>query len=300
MTPGAHCRWMLEQVVLVVVFSGGQMAMQGMAQASRPLPEPGAYLQAASDKEDSFAEIRQQYLCVFKHTKVVAQTVRTYESFYIHGHEVQRLLAVNDVSLSPAQQQVEEARVRAEVAADELKPEVRFVGLAGGMYISAGEHRWAQSVEGSIVRAATFTAEQRGMYRGRVSIQINFVGNQKFKAITDEERIAKVMAGFFIVDEESGAIVRVSAKAMADAWSQGRYLIPRGIDIGFDATRIAEGFYLPSSWESSRYAATPIMSPGYPPRTYEEVEDFWLQSCRKYRSEVQILPGVVPVEEQTK
>lgn len=273
----------------------GPSASQTVPHDPKPLPDPATYLRAASGREDAFADIRQQYLCVFKNTKQIAQKARLYESFYIHGHEIQRLLEFNGVPLSPQQKQTEEARVEAEIAADQKKPVVPFIGLAGGMYFSSSEHRWAQTVEGSIVRAAKFTNEARGMYRGRLSIQINFVGNKDFKARTDEERVAKVLAGYFIVDEESGAIVRVKATATADASPQKAF-VPQGAEIGFDATRIAENLYLPSSWSNTRWSPTPIVVPGHPPRMYAEIEDFWLRSCRRYTGEVQVLPGATPIQ----
>jgi len=295
---GAFADRLRECMAVFIFFAAGsgQLASQTvLSHDPKPLPDPATYLQAASDKEDAFADIRQQYLCVFKNTKQIAQKARLYESFYIHGHEIQRLLEFNGVPLSPQQKQAEEARVEAEIAADQKKPVAPFIGLAGGMYFSSGEHRWAQTVEGSIVRAARFTNETRGMYRGRLSIQINFVGNKEFTARTDEERVAKVLAGYFIVDEESGAVVRVKATATEDA-AHGKVFVRQGAEIGFDTTRIADNLYLPSSWTNTRWSATPIVVPGHPPRMYAEIEDFWLQSCRRYTGEVQVLPGATPVQ----
>lgn len=279
-------------ILVVCAAAIGQAGSQAASPRPRPLPDPAAYLQAASDKEDAFAAARQQYLCVFENHKTetlmgVVKKDRLYESFYVNGYEVQRLLAFNGVPLSAEQKQAEEARVQAEIAADQNKPAAPFIGMEGGIYFSRGEHRWSQTVEGSIVRAAVFNHEERGLYRGKVSIRIDFAGNPKFKARTDEESVAKVLEGFIIVDEESGAVVRVMARATGEVYgNSGRLIIP-GANIGFDATKIADNLYLPSSWGNNRYTPLDIRAPGHPPKLYTGFEDFWLKSCRKSPDETQ-------------
>jgi hypothetical protein len=253
-------------------------------------------MQSASDKEDAFAAERQNYLCVFKNTKFGTQerqpVVLLYESFYVHGYEIQRLLAVDGVPLSPEQKQAEEARVQTLVVAYGNKPSAPFVGLAGGMYIARGEHRWAQTVEGAIGRAGIFSNERRVMYRGRPAIQMDFVGNRKFRAHTDEERIAKVMSGTILVDEESTAIVRVGAEAMGDVMHDEKILIGHGAHIGFDAEKVADNLYLPSSWVSFRMVNNPRSFPQF----YPETEDFWLQGCRRYANQTETLSSVTPAQ----
>ena len=175
-----------------------RLSSQAPQPSTPPLPDPASLLQAASKKEDEYAIERQRYLCVFKNTKFITHTARLYESFYVHGHEVQRLLAVNDVPLSPEQKRAEEARVLAEIAADQKKPVVAFVGLAGGMWISADEHRWSETVEGSIVRATIFKNERHVIYQDRPAIQIDFEGNSRFKPHTPEESIARAMSSIKI------------------------------------------------------------------------------------------------------
>jgi len=279
-------------ILVVCAVATGQAGSQTSSPRPEPLPDPATYLQAASDKEDAFAAVRQQYLCVFENHKTetlmgVTKKDRLYESFYVNGYEVERLLAFNGVPLSAEQKQAEESRVQAEIAADQKKPFAPFIGMEGGIYFSRGAHRWSQTVEGSIVRAATFTNEQRGLYKGRVSIRIDFTGNPKFKAKTDEERVAKVLSGFIVVDEESGSVVRVMATAMGEVYGSAGLLMIRGANIGYDAMKIADNLYLPSSWGNYHYTPIDIRALGHPPKSYAGFEDFWLKSCRKYPAETQ-------------
>jgi hypothetical protein len=267
-------------VFVLCAFAGvSRVSSQATPSVSGPLPDSAALLQAASDKEDVFAKERQNYICVYKSTDFMTQTTRLYESFYIGGHEIERLLAINGVPLSSQEKDAEEARVGAEIGANKRKPAIPFVGLSGGMSVSAGEHRWAETVEGAIVRADILRNERRVTYRGRPAIQIDFVGNKKFKVHTEEERIAKELSGTIIVDEASGVIVRVSADAPTDIYKGSTLIAAHTIQfLGFDAVNIADDLYLPLSWVRNRYVQG-------------EYEDFWLQSCRKYEVEVRILSG---------
>jgi hypothetical protein len=275
----------------LVLFAGtASCVCQTTLQIQEPLPDPAKLLQAASDKEDAFADERQKYICVFTNhgfrimNNKIKDWHRLYESFYIHGHEIERLLALNGVPLSVKQRKAEEARVTKKIEAFQRKPVEPFVGLAGGMSISRGEHRWAQTVEGAIIRAGIFSNERRVIYRGRIAIQIDFHGDKNFKAQTDEELIARGLSGTIIVDEESGAIVRIGADAPTDIYKNGELLLGNGIMfIGFDAVRIADNLYLPSSWVRNRYR-------------YGEWDDFWLQGCREYKVEMRVLPQAAPVE----
>lgn len=269
-------------VAALVLLSGtGRALCQTASQSSEGLPDPSALLRAASDKEDAFAIERQKYVCTYKNNDMIKGTNRLYDSFYVRGREIERLLAVNGVPIAPDEKLAEEARVTAEIKADQQKGAAPFVGLAGGMNFSGSEHRWAQTVEGAILRGSTFSNERRVMYRNRPAIQIDFKGDRKFKPHTDEERVARGLAGTIIVDEESGAIVRIGADAIEDIYNRwGNLLAAHTIMfLGFDAVRIADNLYVPSSWAVNQYVNG-------------RSEDFWLQSCRKYEVEMGALPGL--------
>lgn len=272
---------------------------QATPQSSQPPSDPATLLQAASAKEDAFATERQKYLCVFRTREYIANkqsvttTDRLYESFYIHGYEIQRLLAIDGAPLSAEDKQAEEARVNREIEGNQKKPVIPFVGLAGGMSLSPGEHRWADTVQGSIIQTSIFTNERRATYRERPAIQIDFTGNPKFMPRTDEECVAQTMAGTIVVDEEDGAIVQIRARGTGPDIYRGNQLLTwPGAYLGFDSDRIARNLYVPSTWRSFRAMSN---HPGHPAGDTDTV-DFWLQSCREYTSEAHILPGVVPVQ----
>lgn len=267
----------LRGFVAVGLFLTGtsRLSSQTIPQIPETLPDPVTLLRAASDKEDGFARERQKYLCVFKDHNFMTGTVRLYESFYIHGHEIQRLLEINGVPLSSQEKQTEEARVSAEIKADRKKPSLPFVALAGGMSYSTGEHSWAQTVEAAIIRESTFSNERRVDYRGRPAIQIDFRGNSQSMAQTGEQLLASAMSGTIIVDQESAAIVRIGANLDRNVFQGNELLAANTIMfLGYDAVRVAQGLYLPSSWVRNRYI-------------HGEYEDWWLQSCRIYGNQSQ-------------
>ena len=110
--------------------------------------------------------------------------------------------------LSAEDKRAEEARVNREIAANQKKAVIPFVGLAGGMSLSPGEHRWADTVQGLIVKTSIFTNERRVMYRERPAIQIEFTGNPKFKPRSDEQRVAQSTRTSFEVAAQRAARVR--------------------------------------------------------------------------------------------
>jgi hypothetical protein len=251
--------------------------IRAFAQGTELSPQAAVLLGQAANKEDSFAILRQHYGCVFKNTKFTTHTVRIFESFYVNGYEIQRLLAVNGVALTGAQKDQEEGRVRAEIETDKQKSPPVVVGLAGGMVLSPGPHRFAQTVEGSVVRTSIFQNEQHLMYHGRQAIQLDFTGDRKLKAQTDEERVAKALSGTIVLDEETGAILRIGAEAVDDVTRRGSLLVVHGAHIGFDASKVDDSLFLPSSWTSFHMVSQPFKVPAF----YPDTEDFWLQGCKQ-------------------
>ena len=262
-------------VVLCAGMSFG--SIRALGQGTELSPKAAELLGQAANKEDSFAILRQHYGCEFKNTKFTTHTVRIFESFYVNGYEIQRLLSVNGVPLAAAQKDQEEARVRAEIETDKQKSPPEVIGLAGGMILSPGPHRFAQTVEGSIVRTSIFRNEQHLIYHGRQGIQLDFTGDRKLKAQTDEERVAKALNGTIILDEETGAILRIGAQAVEDVSHRGSLLVVHGAQIGFDATKIDGSLFLPSSWTSFHMVSQPFKVPAF----YPDTEDFWLQGCKR-------------------
>jgi hypothetical protein len=126
------------------------------------------------------------------------------------------------VPLSAEDKRAEEARVNREIVANQKKPVIPFVGVAGGMSLSPGEHRWADTVQGSIVKTSIFTHERRVMYRERPAIQIEFTGNPNFKPRSDEQRVAQSTRTSFEVAAQRAARVRTLPCSRAPAlrtWS---------------------------------------------------------------------------------
>ncbi|RZU40132.1 hypothetical protein [Edaphobacter modestus] len=83
-----------------------------------PLPEPGAFLKQATITGDRYADLRQKYVCrthlliqPSKESSSKAAITEDYDSFYIRGKEVHRLLAVNDHHLSEAEKAKERNRL---------------------------------------------------------------------------------------------------------------------------------------------------------------------------------------------
>jgi hypothetical protein len=79
------CRYWVAACALVCA-SVEVSSIRASAQGTNISPKAATLLGEATNREDTFSELRQHYRCVFKNTKFTTHTVRLYESFYVNGY----------------------------------------------------------------------------------------------------------------------------------------------------------------------------------------------------------------------
>ncbi|MGA3129307.1 MAG: hypothetical protein ABSD59_00795 [Terracidiphilus sp.] len=160
--------------------------------------------------------------------------------------------------------------MQTEIKAARKEQTPAFEALEGGMSYATGEHGWAQTVEAAILRTSVFSNEHRIVYRSTPAIEIEFKGDSDFVTHSREELLAKAMSGTIIVDEKSGALVRIGANLDRNVYDGSELLAAHTIMfLGFDATRLRPNLFLPSSWVKNRYI-------------HGEYQHWWLQSWRRW------------------
>ncbi len=127
-----------------------------------PLPEPSTFLRQVSIMGDRFADLRQNYVC---RTHLLIQPSKEsskpplnedYDSFYVHGREVHRLLAVNDHPLSEAEAAEERKR---------LEQEMQRSGETKATMVAPA------NLSSAVLTTDVFTEEKRVVRNGRSLIR---------------------------------------------------------------------------------------------------------------------------------
>lgn len=136
------------------------------------------------------------------------------------------------------------------------------------------------------MRFSKFDHERRITYRGRPAIEMEYHADRKTKLHlqSDEELAAQAFEGNIIIDEADQAVVRIEGAAERDAWRGHQLLVRQSHILGFDEVRVDEGLYLPLAWVTAPLPTDARKAYGL------ENQDFWLQSCRKYRVHSRVVP----------
>ena len=251
------------------------------------LPDTATLLKQVIANGDQYAKTLQRYIC---RTNLLIDpnhypdspknpTSQEYESFYINGKEIQRLLTVNRHPLSAAAKAQEEARVQKEIDSDLLdaKP---FRGLAG-------------TLQGSVLTTAIFTDEQRIFKDGRSYITFNFHGNHRSHPDSILGLIAKSLKGNAIIDEKDLVVVEINGTTQDDVVYNRELMVPRKFPVLiYNAKKINDELYVPSLVSIEIAARQDYNDSALIPwnRSLER-RTYMVESCRKFRVTSRILPS---------
>lgn len=256
--------------------------------ADAPLPEPREFLKGVSVKDDQYARLRKDYLC---QTEVVIQPNRfsrsrtpiteEYESFYINGREIDRVVKVNNVPISERAIALQDAR---------LKKETDVALSAGGKAAKPS----APTLEETVLATSIFSDEKRIWKDGRSLISFKFRGDRRRVPQTPNEMIGKMLRGDVLIDETDHAIVEISGITRDDVIYNDRFLMPDKFQaLVYEAKRINDEIYVPSL---VRIAVADDQPDGVLAaelwRRSLELRTYSVSSCRKFRVSTTINPTV--------
>lgn len=180
--------------------------------ANAPLPSPTELLQRALANQKKLAAERERYEChvsdqviqTDKNGKVKKDQTEVDDLFFVNGIPVERTLSKNGKDLSPDEVKKQDARV--------MKETLKYSNTATAQKETNKED---QQVE-DILAAMMLTGGRRRMANGRSVLDYDIVPNPHFQPRNIEQRFASVMQGTVSLDEQSGVIIDLNVKSVAD------------------------------------------------------------------------------------
>lgn len=234
------CSVLLSLSVRLALARTGQTATVGSSIPAQPLPEPAVFLKAVAAKGDRYARLRQDYLCL---TQLVIQPNRLsrsqtpvteeYESFYVNGGEIDRIVKINDVPLSQQAIAEQETRLKQETDA--------------ALSLKSKPKPQTPTLEETVLATNLFSNEQRIVRDGRTFISFSFRGDRHRIPQNLIEKIAGSLKGDLLIDETDRVIVEMNGVTQDDVIYNGRFLMPDKFPaLVYRAKRINDEIYVPS------------------------------------------------------
>lgn len=235
--------WIAVALVCVGITGGVPGGERAHAQeVSAPLPNVEQLRQRAIASYAKTAEARERYLCRelltihevdgkggVKKTKKLEQ-----ESFYVHGHRIEQMLAKDDKPLSEGEQKKQAETVRKEIE-EAMKP--------------GSKKRTDEEIQtAEFLRVSKLTNGRRVMVSGRPTIVFDAAGNPNEKAGSIEGRFMQAMAGTVSVDEQTGNAQDINMRGMKDVKVGGGLVanIHKGFQLHVLIAPQPDGVWLPA------------------------------------------------------
>jgi len=195
-----------------VLLAGIASAAQKAPPPNAPLPNPTELLQRAIANEKKLAAELERYEChvtdvtteTDKYGNVKKTTTEVKEQFFVNGIAVDRTLAKDGKDLTPDEVKKQDDRV--------MKETLKYSNQS-----AANKETDKQNQEAQDFLAAMMLANgHRQMENGRSVLYYNIVPNPKFQAKNLTQRAATVMQGAVSIDEQSGEVIDLNIKSVAD------------------------------------------------------------------------------------
>lgn len=195
----------------VLVF-GVLSRAQSVPAPGAPLPDPNQLLQRALANQKKLALEQERYECRVSETtvetdkngKVKKTKSEVDEQFFVNGIPIQRTLSKDGKDLSPDQLKKEDERV--------MKETVKYSNQATATRETDKQNQQIQD----LVEAMMLTHGRREIQGGRSVLDYDIVPNPKFQAKNLIQRFAKAMQGTIMIDEQTGEMIDLNIKSVAD------------------------------------------------------------------------------------
>lgn len=205
--------------VVVLLLSAASRAQTTPA-LNAPLPDPGQLLQRALANQKKLAAEQERYECRVSETTVetdkngrVKKTKSEVdEQFFVNGIPIQRTLSKDGKDLSPDQARKENERV--------MKETVKYSNQATAAKETDKQNQQIQD----LVEAMMLTHGRRKIENGRSILDYDIIPNPKFHARNLIQRFARAMQGTISIDEQTGEMIDLNIKSVADVKIAGGVL----------------------------------------------------------------------------
>jgi hypothetical protein len=286
-------------LALLILFSRGMKAQDAASQqADRPLPDISALILAVEANQRTAESVRKDYLYHSVQTeqevdgsgKVKKTTTREYDSFWLDGVPVNKLVKKDGRELTPDEQKKESERIDKEVASAREKKEK---GDAKGKETSP---RGDDMITASrILELGTFTNPRRVTLDGRDTIVVDYAGDPKAKTRNRGEEVIRDLVGTVWIDEQD-KVIRKSEGHFLNAFKVGGGLVAnirKDSSFAMEQKKVNGEVWLPAKIEGQG-AIRILLFANFNGSMQVQMSDY-----RKFKATSTILPGVNTVDERT-
>jgi hypothetical protein len=238
----------MQRLVLVPILFCLAVAAQSPP-ASTSLPDPRALLERAIANQRKLADVRERYSCrvenqsteLDSHGKVKKTENTVSERFFVNGIPIEHTLSKDGKDLSPEELKKEDDRV--------MKETLKYSNQSNA---TREIGRSDQGVE-DFLSAMILTNGRRQIENGRGVLYYDIVPNPGFQARNLAQRFATVIQGTGSIDEQTGNLIDVNLKSVADLKIGGGLLadLHKGFWIHIHDHAEADGVWLTDLAEGS-------------------------------------------------
>lgn len=197
--------------VLCFAASGAAVSAQTPA-ANAPLPNPSELLARAISNQKIIAAEQERYDCMVadqatetdKNGNVKKTESEVKEQFFVNGIAIERTIQKNGEDLSPDELKKQDQRV--------MKETLKYSNQATAQKETDKQD---QEIE-DILEAMMLANGRRKIENGRSILDYDIVPNPHFHAKNLNQRFATVMHGTISVEEQTGEVIDVNIKSVAD------------------------------------------------------------------------------------
>jgi hypothetical protein len=235
-------------LLLLALGLTGSPQRQGQS-ANAPLPDPAEMLQRAIANEKKMAAEQERYECrvtdqivqTDKNGRVKETTTEVKDQFFVNGIPIEHILSKNDKDLSPAELKKEDERV--------MKETVKYSNRAAALKETDQQNQQVQD----FLEAMMIGSGRRALQNGRSILEYPITPNPRYKARNLNQRMATVLQGTVSIDEQSGEIVDLNVRSVADVKVGGGLLanLHKGFWIHIHNHAEADGAWLTDLAEGS-------------------------------------------------
>jgi hypothetical protein len=286
-------------LALLILFSQGMKAQDAVSpEGDRPLPDIAGLILSVEANQRVAEAARKDYLYHSVETerevdgsgKVKKTTSKEYDSFWISGVPVNKLVKKDGKELTPDEQKKESERIDKEVAKAREKKEK---GDAKGKETSP---RGDDMITASrILELGSFSHPRRVTLDGRDTIVVDYAGDPKAKTRNRGEEVIRDLVGTVWIDEQD-KVIRKSEGHFLNAFKIGGGLVAnirKDSSFEMEQKKVNDEVWLPAKIEGEG-AIRVLLFANFNGSMQVQMSDY-----RKFKATSTILPGVNTIDERT-
>ena len=209
---------------------------------SAPLPDAATIKQRLIENLKAMQAEQERYLCrVTRHREetdkngnVKKSAVKTYDMFYVHGQEIDQMIAKDGRPLDASQQKKESERVQKEIADDSDEKHLAKAQAENNKQLD------------TLLHALRFTNGHRQMLNGRATLGYDLMGDPSFHPKNVPETFLHNMTGTVQMDEATSQLIDLNAHLDHDVKIGGGLLanVHKGLWLHVHQVRQPDGVWI--------------------------------------------------------